>query len=362
MLPKSMMDCVREAVCDKGWPDHDARIVMKKELEEFNKKIYEPIIKPEIYITTAQYPDSFIETVYKRELGKITTDCKGCTRLTTPNDPECKNCYKQNHYKAKEDKFMIDLGFEVDIKKEMEWLSAFRAGVFEPKTVKELNPNQIRMYEEVIGEAFASKIDENVVKYVLNDVETTTNIYETLKEREEKDMANAKQKKTYPAVLWNPEYRRYEKVGIKEVIFNDPATIVMWNDGVKTVVKCQDEVFDPEKGLAMAITKRFFGNEGNYCDKFKKHLPGIITKKCKGCARLDKESDLKCRTCVYQKHYVTKEELEREERKEKKIILNCNEDPENKHCSECEYEKVKGYQEPCMNCIGSSKWEPKKGE
>lgn len=25
---------------------------------------------------------------------------------------------------------------------------------------------------------------------------------------------------------------------IKKVIFNDPATIVLWNDGTKTVVKC----------------------------------------------------------------------------------------------------------------------------
>ena len=41
---------------------------------------------------------------------------------------------------------------------------------------------------------------------------------------------------------------------IKNVIFNDPATIVFWEDGTKTVVKCQDgDEFDPEKGLAMAI-------------------------------------------------------------------------------------------------------------
>ena len=43
---------------------------------------------------------------------------------------------------------------------------------------------------------------------------------------------------------------------IKNVIFNDPATIVFWNDGTKTVVKCgKNDTFDPEKGLAMAISK-----------------------------------------------------------------------------------------------------------
>lgn len=52
---------------------------------------------------------------------------------------------------------------------------------------------------------------------------------------------------------------------IKNVIFAPPATIVYWSDGSKTVVKCgENEVFDPEKGLAMAIAKRCAGNKGNY--------------------------------------------------------------------------------------------------
>lgn len=59
---------------------------------------------------------------------------------------------------------------------------------------------------------------------------------------------------------------------IKNVIFNDPATIVFWSDNTKTVVKAQDEPFDPEKGLAMAICKRALGNEGNYYNEIKKWL------------------------------------------------------------------------------------------
>ena len=52
---------------------------------------------------------------------------------------------------------------------------------------------------------------------------------------------------------------------IKNVIFNNPATIVFWHDGTKTVVKCQEgDDFDPEKGLTMAIAKKFFGNRGSY--------------------------------------------------------------------------------------------------
>lgn len=61
---------------------------------------------------------------------------------------------------------------------------------------------------------------------------------------------------------------------IKNVIFNDPATIVFWVDGTKTVVKAQDgDIFDPEKGLAMAISKKALGNKGNYCNELKKWLP-----------------------------------------------------------------------------------------
>lgn len=60
---------------------------------------------------------------------------------------------------------------------------------------------------------------------------------------------------------------------ITRVIFNKPATIVFWADGTKTVVKSQGkEKYDKEKGLAMAISKKVLGNEGNYYDIFKKFL------------------------------------------------------------------------------------------
>lgn len=56
---------------------------------------------------------------------------------------------------------------------------------------------------------------------------------------------------------------------ICRVIFNDPATIVFWADGTKTVVKAYNEVFDPEKGLTMAIAKKAMGN-GCYYPEIKK--------------------------------------------------------------------------------------------
>ena len=63
-----------------------------------------------------------------------------------------------------------------------------------------------------------------------------------------------------------------EMIMIERVLFNNPATIVWWEDGTKTVVKADGEVFDPEKGLAMAIAKKYFGNKGNYWNEFKKWI------------------------------------------------------------------------------------------
>ena len=72
---------------------------------------------------------------------------------------------------------------------------------------------------------------------------------------------------------------KYMSVGdlpaITNVIFNNPATIVYWEDGARTIVKTNKEDcenFDKEKGLAMAISKKAFGNKGNYYNNFKKWI------------------------------------------------------------------------------------------
>lgn len=62
------------------------------------------------------------------------------------------------------------------------------------------------------------------------------------------------------------------KLDIKQVIFNIPATIIIWKDNSKTIVKCcKDEEFDPEKGLAMAICKKVLGDGFKSC--FKRWIP-----------------------------------------------------------------------------------------
>lgn len=62
--------------------------------------------------------------------------------------------------------------------------------------------------------------------------------------------------------------------GIKKVIFNDPATIVYWTDGTKTVVKCcENDAFNKETGLAMAFMKKKLGNDNTFHKVFKKWIP-----------------------------------------------------------------------------------------
>lgn len=62
------------------------------------------------------------------------------------------------------------------------------------------------------------------------------------------------------------------RVSIRKVIFNDPATIVLWSDGSKTVVKCgPEDSYDMEKGLAMAIVKKMAGNDNRFHKVFKQY-------------------------------------------------------------------------------------------
>lgn len=48
---------------------------------------------------------------------------------------------------------------------------------------------------------------------------------------------------------------------IKRVIFNPPATIVLWVDGTKTVAKCsKDDTFDEQTGLLICLAKHAYGH------------------------------------------------------------------------------------------------------
>ena len=111
----------------------------------------------------------------------------------------------------------------------------------------------------------------NYDDYCKNDIQITKNLlnrhYGLFDASKARDAMN--DRKAQISHVRNEKY-----FGIKKVIFNDPATIVFWADGSKTVVKCQEgDIFDPEKGMAMAISKRALGDKGNFNDVFKKWVP-----------------------------------------------------------------------------------------
>ena len=61
---------------------------------------------------------------------------------------------------------------------------------------------------------------------------------------------------------------KYEfKLKPERVIYNDPATAVIWSDGSKTVVKCHEgDAYDKREGFLLCCAKRLMGNTGKYND------------------------------------------------------------------------------------------------
>lgn len=108
-----------------------------------------------------------------------------------------------------------------------------------------------------------NKTTNNAYRDVLDSLCYANSIIE--KEKEKKDM--------------HTNYTRMYVPSIKKVIFNNPATIVIWNDGSKTTVKCSErDKYSEEVGLAMCISKKALGNKGNFNEVFKKHIHGYIKK------------------------------------------------------------------------------------
>lgn len=55
---------------------------------------------------------------------------------------------------------------------------------------------------------------------------------------------------------------------IKQVIFSGPVTVVKWNDGSITRVRCAEgEVYDQEKGLLAAMAKKLYENTNIFVEE-----------------------------------------------------------------------------------------------
>lgn len=70
----------------------------------------------------------------------------------------------------------------------------------------------------------------------------------------------------------------------EKVIFHGPATIAIWPDGTKTVVKCQNgDDYDAEKAIALVYLKKLYGtnkSKSNYLDNLIKDVE-IVDQKAK---------------------------------------------------------------------------------
>ena len=65
-----------------------------------------------------------------------------------------------------------------------------------------------------------------------------------------------------------------ERSLVQRVVYNDPATIIFWKDGTKTVVKKQEgDVYDAEKGFMAAYLKKMLGNDNQYNYEIKWFVP-----------------------------------------------------------------------------------------
>lgn len=163
-------------------------------------------------------------------------------------DPKCKSCVDHCNYEYR--------GYDEDIKRELDMLCIKPVHrVEKPKpiyiTTGGRSGGKDYTFKSLLNSIYGTSLTDAEKMYIENDVKATIDLYNRYY-RKENGMILPK---------------------IEKVIFNDPATIIKWRDGSKTVVKAENEPFDPEKGLAMAIAKKALGNEGNYYETFKKWLP-----------------------------------------------------------------------------------------
>lgn len=120
-----------------------------------------------------------------------------------------------------------------------------------------INDAKINSWTQACSKSF---YDEDMLDYLLEDI-----VKEKAKEAEKK----LKQE--------NAQFNKKVADGIndkiKQVIFNDPATIIVWKDGHKTVVKCEkDDIYNKEFGFALCLIKEFFNNTGAYNRIFEKWI------------------------------------------------------------------------------------------
>lgn len=68
---------------------------------------------------------------------------------------------------------------------------------------------------------------------------------------------------------------------IDKVIYNPPATIILWNDGTKTMSKCdKEDTYDKATGFMLCVLKKKYGNKTvkRMFDRYVYNIPQENTK------------------------------------------------------------------------------------
>lgn len=157
------------------------------------------------------------------------------------------------------------------------------------KTVKEvyesLNEDQKKLLYLIVDEVIGGmtftaeqgtwsqeeELKKSLLKRVLNSIYGVNGIQN--KNKGETNMPTFMESHNIVYSLREPPIFNADR-SIKKVVFSGPATIVIWKDGTKTVVKCMEgDDYDPEKGLMMCIMEKLLGGKSAVKKLFKKHIP-----------------------------------------------------------------------------------------
>lgn len=100
-----------------------------------------------------------------------------------------------------------------------------------------------------------SRTDNEIIERTLKKIVDSDKEYNKIRKEVEKEIAL--ERKRIPVTGPN----------IKYIDFKPPLTIACFDDGTKTIVKAvEGDDFDPEKGAAMAIAKKYLGDRYAYID------------------------------------------------------------------------------------------------
>ena len=213
-------------------------------------------------------------------------------------------------------------------------------------------------------------LDALVCGYIKeSDKSSSANSEKTIADETEGGKSMNRKETTNKSNRKSPDFRGF----IKKVKFNPPATIVFWTDNTKTVVKCNGEDYDPEKGLAMCISKKFLGDKGNYYEVFKKWLPkeddsDVVQKVLEHIKPQTFEFELKP-IDINQRLFevltgvpgttTIQFDATKKSEPDKKSVDKEKEESKPHSCNTCKFYDVHNW---CMNlkiCVAHNQWEPK---